>query len=83
MTYAMPALPKTTESEVRSRKLVVPCPHPVTGRPAANEDAPAGAGYVRPVDPMLLVYQERVETFRLIVAALRRGIRALGASFAN
>ena len=82
MTYAMPVRPKMTESEVRSRKLVVPCPHPVTARPAANEDAPAGAARVRRDDPMLLVYQERVETFRLIADALRRGFQALTRSFA-
>jgi hypothetical protein len=31
---------------------------------------------------MLLVYQERVETFRMIAAALKRGYRAITGAFA-
>ena len=83
MTYAMPVVSQKSASEVRVRPLLVPCAHSVTGRPAANEEAPAYADTVRTVDPMLLVYQERVETFRLIAAALRRGYRMLARSFAN
>jgi len=36
---------------------------------------PSRADDVLPVEPMLLVYQERLETFRLIVAAVRRSLR--------
>ena len=83
MTYAMPVVSQKSASEVRVRPLLVPCARPVTGRPAANEEALGNADAVRPIDPMLLVYQERVETFRLIAAVLRRGFRTLAGSFAG
>lgn len=83
MTYAMPVRTPSTESEVRSRPLVVPCPHRATARVAANEEALRSADDVRRVEPMLLVHQERAETFRLIAAALRDGYRMLARSFAH
>ena len=83
MTYAMPVVSQESENEVRSRPLMVPCTRRVTAQPAANEEALVNAGAIRRVDPMLLVYQERVETFRLIVAALRRGFRMLARSLAS
>jgi hypothetical protein len=83
MNYAMPVVAEKSASEVRTRPLTVPRAHPVTAQPAANEDALVNAEAVRPIDPMLLVYQERVETFRLIAAALRRGYRVLAHSFAS
>ena len=83
MNYAMPVPAQKSEAQVRSRPLMVPCARPVTAQPAANEEATVNAAALRPVDPMLLVYQERVETFRLIAAALRRGYRALTGSVAS
>ena len=83
MTYAMPVVSQESETEVRSRPLMVPCTRRVTAQPAANEEALVNAGAIRRVDPMLLVYEERVETFRLIAAALRRGYRVLARSFAG
>jgi len=83
MNYAMPVVAQESETEVRSRLLMVPCTRRVTAQPAANEEAPVDAGRIRAVDPMLLVYQERVETFRLIAASLRRCYRVLARSFAG
>ncbi len=81
MNYALPLVSQKSAAQARSRPLMVPCARPVTAAPAANEDAPVNAAALRPVDPMLLVYQERVETFRMIAAALRRGARALARLF--
>ena len=83
MNYAMPVTKQQPASEVRSRPLVVPSPHPAVARVAANEEAPTSADYVRSVEPMLAVYQERVETFRLIAAAIRGGFKSLARSFAS
>jgi len=83
MNYAMPVVTMKSESQGRPRSLVVPCPHPATARLAANEAAPGNADDVRPIEPMLLVHQERAETFRLIAVALRDGFRMLGRSFAS
>ena len=83
MNYAIPVVSQKSATEIRTRPLMVPCARPVTAQPAANEEAPVNAAAVRPVDPMLLVYQERVETFRLIAAAVRRGYRMLAQSFAS
>ena len=83
MNYAMPVVTMKSESQVRPRSLVVPCPHPATARLAANEEAPRNVASVRPIEPMLLVHQERAETFRLIAVALRDGFRMLGRSFAS
>ena len=47
-----------------------------TPRSLANEVAPSRGADTRPIEPMLLVYQERAETFRLIAAALWRGYEA-------
>ena len=83
MNYAIPAASQKSRSEARTRPLMVPCTRPVTAQPAANEDAPVHPAAVRPIAPMLLVYQERVETFRRIAAALRRGYGMLARSFAS
>ena len=83
MNHAIPAVSQESRNEARTRPLMVPCTRPVTAQPAANDDAPVHAEADRPVDPMLLVYQERVETFRQIAAALRRGYRMLARSFAS
>ena len=83
MNYALPVVSQKSPSEVRSRPLMVPCARRVTTQPAANEDAVVNAAANRPIDPMLLVYQERVETFRLVAVALRRGYRSLVSSFAS
>ena len=81
MNYALPLVSQKSGSQARSRPLMVPCARPVTAQPAANEGAPVDAGALRPVDPMLLVFQERVETFRMIAAALRRSARSLARVF--
>jgi len=83
MNYAIPVVSQESANENRARPLIVPCARPVTAQPAANEEALANVAAPRAVDPMLLVYQERVETFRLIAAAVRRGYRMLAQSFAS
>ena len=50
-------------------------PQSRTARQAPDGVVPSRADDVLPVEPMLLVYQERLETFRLIVAAVRRSLR--------
>jgi len=82
MPYDMPLAPQKTPSGVRSRPQVMPHSQSRTARPSANGVAPSRADNVRPIEPMLLVHQEQVETFRLIAAALRRGLTALARSFA-
>jgi hypothetical protein len=82
MNYALPLVSQKSAAQARSRPLMVPCARPVTASPAANEEAPAKPASLRPVDPMLLVYQERVETFRIVAAALRRGARSVARLFA-
>jgi hypothetical protein len=82
MPYDMPLAPQKTLSGVRSRPQVVPYPQSRTAHPLANGVAPIRADNVRPIEPMLLVHQEQVETFRLIAAALHRGVKALARSFA-
>ncbi len=53
-------------------------PRRVSGRPpAAANDQVALARESRIVDPMLLVYQERVLTFQLLVRKLRLGMASL------
>ncbi len=72
MTYAMPVLAKPSESAVRFCPLVVPCRNPATTRVAANEDAPRRTDEVRLMEPMLLVHQDRAETFRLVAGYFAR-----------
>jgi hypothetical protein len=81
MNYALPLVSQKSAAQARARPLMVPCARPVTAPPAANEEAPVHPATLRPVDPMLLVFQERVETFRLLAAALRRGARTLAGLF--
>jgi hypothetical protein len=83
MNYAMPVVSHKSEREVHARPLMAPCARRMTAQPAANEEAPGRVDVARAVDPMLLVYQERVETFRLVAAALRRGFQALTRSVAS
>jgi hypothetical protein len=83
MNCAMPAVTMKSNSLARSRALPVLCTQPATARFAANEATPRIVASVRPVEPMLLVHQERVETFRLIAVALRAGFRMLGRPFAS
>ena len=74
MSYAMPRVPLTPSADVRATPTVTRYAQPAVARAAANEPA---RSTVRPIDPMLLVYEERVETFRLIAAAVGRGYQAL------
>ena len=83
MSHATNRIQVTTPHEVRSGPQVVRYDRPAATDAAANEPAQRAAEYARPIDPMLLVYQERVETFRMIVAAVRRGYRALTGAFAG
>ena len=83
MNCAMPVATMKTESRVRPRPLNVRSAHPAAARLAANEGAPRSVAPLRPVEPMLLVHQERAETLRLIAVALRDGFRMLRRSFAG
>jgi hypothetical protein len=83
MSHATNRIQVTTSPEVRSGPQVVRYEGPAAAVAAANEPAQRAAEYVRPIDPMLLVYQERVETFRMIVAAVKRGYRALTGAVAG
>lgn len=77
MNCALPVVTMKTESRVRPRPLNVRSAHPATARLAANDEAPRIVAPIRTVEPMLLVHQQRAETFRLIAAALRDGLRML------
>jgi hypothetical protein len=83
MPYDMPLAPHNTLSGVRPFTQVGRYPQFRTARPSTNGVPPTGADDVRPIEPMLLVHQEQVETFRLIAAALRRGLKALARSYAT
>ena len=48
-----------------------------TARPLTSEIAPSRGGDTRPIEPVLSVYQEQAETFRLVAVALRRGLGAI------
>jgi hypothetical protein len=76
MSHATNRIQVTTPNEVLSGPQVVRYDR-FTAAAAVNEPARQAAEGERPIDPMLLVYQERVETFRMIAAALKRGYRAL------
>jgi hypothetical protein len=78
MPYDMPHASQSTPRAIRSRPRIVRYPKSRAARAPANEGAPN----FRPIEPMLLVYQDRVETIRLIAAALQRGFRAVAQSFA-
>ena len=77
MSYATSRLPLTPSPEVRSGPYVIRYEPSAAARVAANEPAERRIEVAHPIDPMLLVYQERVETFRLIAAALGRGYHAV------
>src|SRR5438093_1209972 len=81
MPYDMPRIPLTSANDVRRTPLVVHHPQPAA-RAAANAAAANQAEAARPIEPMLLVYQERAETFRLIAEAITRAVKALARSFA-
>ena len=77
MSHATNRISVTPSPEVRSGPQVVRYERSATVPAAANEPATRPAAHERPIDPMLLVYQERVETFRIVAAALARGYRML------
>ncbi len=81
MNCAMPVVTPNTENQVRPRLPVGPCRHSATVRHAANDELPRSVARIAAIDPMLLVHQERVRTFRLAIAALRDGLRMLRRSF--
>lgn len=83
MNCAMPVVTMKSDSQARPRALAVLRTHPATARFAANEATPRIVAPVCPVEPMLLVHQQRVEAFRLIAVALRDGFRTLRRSFAS
>ena len=83
MNYAMPVVTMNPNSQIRHRTLARGCTRPATACRAANEEAPRIVSAVRTVEPMLLVHQQRAETFRRIAVALRDGFRMLGRSFAS
>jgi hypothetical protein len=74
MPYDIPA-PQNL-SRVRSRAQLKPY-QSQNALPSTSEVPPIRADGVRRIEPMLLVHQQQVETFRLIAAAFRRGLRAL------
>ncbi len=78
MPYDTPLASQNTPGTIRSGAQIVRYPKSRTARASANEVAPN----LRPIEAMLLVHQEQVETFRLIFAALRRGLKALARSYA-
>jgi hypothetical protein len=81
MPYDIPLAPQNTLSSVRSRTSVMHHYHSRPVRSSTNGVAPSRADNIRPIEPMLLVHQEQVETFRLIAAALGRGFKALTRSY--
>jgi len=82
MPYDIPLAPQNALNGVRSRTQRKPYPQPRNALSSTNEVALTRADIVRPIEPMLLVHQEQVETFRLVAAALRRGLTALARSYA-
>ena len=77
MSHATNRVPASSAHGVRSGPRVIRRPGAAPAPLAANEIATGFADGERPLDPMLLVYRERVETFRRIIAALARGYRAV------
>jgi hypothetical protein len=82
MPYDMPFGTQNTLSRVRSGTPVTHGPQSRTACSSTNEVVPSYTDYVRAIEPMLLVHQEQVETFRLIAAAISRGLKALARSYA-
>ena len=83
MSHATNRIRVTTSNEVRSCARIVRYQGPAAAVSAANEAGQYVSAHTRPIDPMLLVYQERVETFRMILATVQRGYRALAGRFAT
>jgi hypothetical protein len=77
MPYDIPFAPHNTLSSVRSRTQPTPYPQSRNAHLSTDETASTRAEQVRPIEPILLVHQQQVETFRLIAAALGRGLKAL------
>jgi hypothetical protein len=77
MPNEMTLAAQNTPRKVRALRQVADRRKSGTARPLANEVAPGRGATTRPIEPMLLVYQEQAETFRLIAVALRRGSEAL------
>jgi hypothetical protein len=82
MPYDIPLGPHNTLSEFRSRAILGHDAALRNARPLTNRTAPTGVDSVLTIEPMLLVHQEQVETFRLIAAAIRRGLKALARPYA-
>jgi hypothetical protein len=82
MPYDMPVASQKTLSRVRARPQPTHDSQSGTARASARDNGSSGADDVRRIEPFLLVHRERIETFRLIAAAVRRGFRALARSFA-
>ncbi len=83
MPYDMPLAPQNAPSRVRSRTALEPYPQSRSAPSSTNKVAPDGADYDRPIEPMLLVHREQVETFRLIVAAFRHALKVLVRRYAT
>lgn len=80
MPYDIAPAPQNTLNKARSRTRLEP--YPRTAYSSTNKVVAIDADHGRPIDAMLLVHQERVETFRLIVAAIRRGLKTLARPYA-
>jgi hypothetical protein len=81
MPYDIPLATQNTLSRVRSGTAALHCAQSRTACCSTNEIAPSRADNAPPIEPMLLVHQEQVETFRLIAAAIGRGLKALARSW--
>jgi len=84
MPYDIPLAKQNTLSRVRSGTPAMHCAQSRTACSSCsstNEVAPSRADNARPIEPMLLVHQEQVESFRLIAAAIGRGLKALAGSY--
>lgn len=76
MPYEAP-LSSTTVTVPGSRLRVIHGLHSRAARETSDGIAPSRTSYILPVEPMLLVYQEQRETFRLFAVAVRRCLWAL------
>jgi len=63
------SLTTAAAAEVMGGRVTVEIGHPAAARLANN----------RPIDPVMLLHQERVETFRLFARLIRRAVRAVAA----
>lgn len=83
MAYDMSLAPQNAPSRVRSRTAFEPYPQSRSVPSSTNNVAQNGADHDRPIEPMLLVHREQVETLRLIVAAFRRTLKAWARPYAG